>query len=46
MIEGCLPTKDNLSKFINDYDDVFPLCNSVSESIVHLFALCLVAKAI
>ena len=46
MIEGCLPPKDNLSKFINDYDDVFPLCDSVSEFVVHLFALYSVAKAI
>lgn len=41
-----LPTKDNLCRFLDEGELIYPLCNSETESIVHLFALCPVAKAI
>ena len=43
---SCLPTKDKISRFV-DIDDVYcPLCRLETETSLHLFALCPVAKAI
>ena len=43
---GCLPTKDKLSKFVDIGDVYCPLYRLEIETSLHLFALCLVAKAV
>ena len=42
----CLPTKANLARFLDIGDELCPLCKAEVESSIHLFALCLVAKAL
>ena len=42
---NCLPTKTNLARFFDIGDELCPLCKAEVESSIHLFTLCLVAKA-
>ena len=41
-----LPTKDILNRFMNNQDQRCPLCKNEQESVIHIFLLCLVAKAL
>ena len=42
----CLPTKANLARCLDIGEVLCPLCKTEVESSIHLFALCLVAKAL
>ena len=42
----CLPTKDKLSRFVDATDTYCPLYKMETETSLHLFALCPVAKAV
>ena len=46
IARGCLPTKDKLSRFVDDIDTYCPLCKMETETSLHLFALCPVAKPV
>ena len=46
IVVGYLPTKDKLSRFVDINDVYCPLCRLETETCLHLFALCLVAKAV
>ena len=46
IVAGCLPSKDKLSRFIDIGNVYCPLCRLETETSLHLFALCLVAKAL
>ena len=43
---GSLPTKDKLSRFVDVIDTYCPFCKMETETSLHLFALCPVAKAV
>ena len=42
---GVLPTHDSLVKFVPNLDMLCPLCNACSESVIHLFLECSLARA-
>ena len=46
LAANCLPTKENISRFVNSLDTSCSLCGLESESVIHLFSLCPVTKAI
>ena len=46
IVTRCLPTKENLRRFIGGGDTRCPLCNLGHESFVRLFFLCPGTKAI
>ena len=46
IVAGCLPTKDKLSMFVDAIDTYCPLCKLETETSLHLFALCLIVKAV
>uniref|UniRef100_A0A2N9G7C7 Reverse transcriptase domain-containing protein n=1 Tax=Fagus sylvatica TaxID=28930 RepID=A0A2N9G7C7_FAGSY len=43
---GALPTRDSLSRFLTNFDNSCPLCNSFCESVVHVFWQCELARAL
>uniref|UniRef100_A0A2N9IWX8 Reverse transcriptase domain-containing protein n=1 Tax=Fagus sylvatica TaxID=28930 RepID=A0A2N9IWX8_FAGSY len=42
---GVLPTHDSLVRFVPNLDMLCPLCNACSESVIHLFWECSLARA-